>query len=332
MKRVGLVAVAAVLYAFPAFAKTPEELARKLSDPKAADAALDALVAMGKEAVPSLQGEALEGKDLAARGWAIAGLGEIGGEAAGRTLLELQEKGKPELVQAWAAAARINAITEIDRLATMIDLLQRFPSTDRPFKEKVKALVAKDGGKSTEALLRMTTDGRLAPIVTDAVLALGLPRLVDVLGHGKDPIARQQAAAYLGVLAQQQGAAANEIVGGAVIKAYAFDPAMKDVPWAGGPLYVPGIGWDAPHARRITGALVAWDVWCQRNGREEERRKLSINLQSLAPFVGYQPDWQPTSDWLRIWSATVGRDKGMEILESQGLDKDPAWTAKLPAR
>lgn len=332
MTRVGLASIVAVFLAVPALAATPEELARKLRDPKAADAALDELVALGKVAVPSLQGEAIEGKDLAARGWAIAGLGEIGGEAAAKTLLDLQDKGSPELVQAWAAAARIKAIPDLDSLVKMIDLLQRFPATDRPFKEKLKALVVKDGGTSAESLLRMTTDGRLAPVVTDAVLALGMPRLIDVLTHGKDMTARQQAAAYLGVLAQQQGAAANEIVGGAVIKAYAFDPSMKDVPWAGGPLYVPGLSWDAPHAQRVTGALVAWDVWCQRKGRDEERRKIAINLQALAGFAGYQPDWQPTSDWIRIWSARMGRDKGLEILKAQGLEKDPAWLAKLPAK
>lgn len=326
------VVVAMFLVAVPALAKTPEELARRLSDPKAADAALDELVAMGKSAVPSLQGEAVEGKDLAARGWAIAGLGEIGGEAAAKTLLDLQEKGKPELVQSWAAAARINAIGELDSLVSMIDLLQRFPATDRPFKEKLKGLVAKDGGKSAESLLRMTTDARLQPVVTEAVLALGMPKLIDVLTHGKDGTARQQAAAYLGVLGQQQGAAANEIVGAAVVKAYAFDPAMKDVPWAGGPLYVPGIQWDATYAGRVTGALVAWDVWAQRNGREEERRKITINLQALAGFVGMQPDWQLTSDWIRIWSARMGRDKGMEILKAQGLENDAAWLAKLPPK
>lgn len=200
MRRVGSLLMTAAFLAAPAlaFAKSAEELARKLADPKAADAALDELVAMGKDAIPSLQGEALEGKDLAARGWAIAGLGEIGGEAAAKTLLELQDKGTPELVQAWAASARINATTDIDTLAKMIDLLQRFPATDRPFKEKLKGLVAKDGGLSAESLLRMTTDGRLQPVVTDAVLALGMPRLLEVLAHGKDGTARQQAAAYLG--------------------------------------------------------------------------------------------------------------------------------------
>jgi len=107
---------------------------------------------------------------------------------------------------------------------------------------------------------------------------------------------------------------------------------MKDVPWAGGPLYVPGIQWDAAHARRVTAALVAWDVWCQRNGRDDERRKISINLQALARFVGYQPDWQPVSDWLRIWSARAGRDAGLEILKAQGLEKEEAWLSKLPAK
>lgn len=311
-------------------AKTADELVARLSDPKAAPAALDQLIAKKAEAVPALAGEALEGKDLEARGWAIAGLAEIGGADAVRALVRLTEDGKaPALVRTWAAAARVNLAKSLEELRDLAPLAEAFPAVKRPLTLKVTALASstKAGAESLLALAR--GGGPLQQVLAEPILGLGVDPLMEVMTRSKDPDLRQQAAAYLGSLAQRQGKAGNEIVGDAVAKAWRFDPKAKDVPWAGGPLYVPNIGWDRPFAMKLTRNLVAWHVWCGERGRKDEQKKIHHNLNSwsLASVLGYSmPGWgAEDADWLSVWGAVAGKKEVKALLEEQGLANDPKY-------
>ena len=88
---------------------------------------------------------------------------------------------------------------------------------------------------------------------------------------------RFQATAYIGTLVQQ----GNKKVGAAVAKAYEFDADAKNAPWHGGPLYVPGIQWQKEDATALVGNLIAWHLWCDRNGKTSEQQQIYNNLRSV---------------------------------------------------
>lgn len=334
---IGMTLLALMVAPAAASAKTVAELAAKLSDPKGAQAALDELITKKQEAVPALIGEAMEAKDIEARGWAIAGLAEIGGDAADKALVKLTDDTKhPMLVRTWAAAARINMAKSLDEIAALASLSQTFPAVQRPLTMKVTSL-ASSGKMGAETLLALAvTNPQLQQILAEPIMNVGIDQLVDVMAHStntKNGDLRQQAAAYLGAVAQRQGKAGNELVGDAVAKVYKFDPAAKDVPWAGGPLYVPNIGWDKQFATKLTRTLVAWHVWCGEKGREADQKKLHHNLNSynLAQLVGYNfPGWgTENADWLPIWGKAVGKKEVQKILEEQGLENNPKYKKVL---
>ena len=329
MRRTITITMSALLLVAPAAAHakpTNAELAAKLSDPHHATEALAQLVARKGDAVPALVGEALEGKDLEARGWAIAGLAEIGGKDAEKALVRLTDDAKaPMLVRTWAAAARINLAQSLDAVAALAPLAQTFPAVQRPLTLRVTALATGKGASAESLLMLAKTNHQFRQLLAEAILAQGVDPLVEVMAGSKDADLRQQAAAYLGALAQRQGAAGNEVVGLAVAKAYAFDTGAKDVPWAGGPLYVPNIGWKKQFAMKLTRNLVAWHVWCGERGRNDEQKKIhhSLNSVSLAAVIGYQvPGWgKEDADWLRVWGTAAGKKEVRRILEEQGLEK-----------
>ena len=318
--------------AAPALAASNADLAAKLSDPKAASDALAKLVAQKEAAVPVLIGEAMEGKDLEARGWAIAGLTEIGGDDAKKTLVKLTDDAKaPALVRTWAAAGRINMAKDLNELKDLAPLAGSYPAVQRPLTLKVQALAAT--GSAESLLVLAQTTPQLAQFLGEAILALGVDPLVDAMAHSKDQNVRQQAAAYLGSLAQRQGKAGNELVGDAVAKVWKFDPKAKDVPWGDGPLYVPNIGWDKQFAMRLTRNLVAWHVWAGEKGRPADQKKIHHNLNSwaLANVLGYQmPGWgKEDADWLLVWGKIAGKKEVKGILEEQGLDGNAKYKKVL---
>ena len=78
-----------------------------MEEKETAGAAIEKLVAMGPQVVPTLRDVALHGQDIGARGWAITGLQQLPGPEADKALLGIQEYGAaPQLVRTWAAAAR----------------------------------------------------------------------------------------------------------------------------------------------------------------------------------------------------------------------------------
>ena len=80
-------------------------LIEDLADGEKATDAVEALVKTGEPAVKHLLGEAIEGRDLATRGWAIVALTEIGGPQVKKAMQTLHGDGKQNmLIRTWAAA------------------------------------------------------------------------------------------------------------------------------------------------------------------------------------------------------------------------------------
>ena len=320
--------------AAPPATPTSRALVQDLAVIEKSGAALEALVARGEPAVPELIGAAVEGSDLTSRGWAIVALTRIGGEAANKTLTKLSEDLKqPPLVRTWATAGRIWLAPDIASIVALTPLTAQMPSLGRPLSKAVEALIAK-GGVDADGLIKLATNNyQLQQQLVEPILALGAPALLNAMAHSKDQNVRQTAAGYVGTIAQRQGKAANETIGLEVIKLYKFDPAAKEVPWAGGPLYVPNIGWDKQMARAIVGGFVSWYLWAELNNQKAEQSKLGHNLNSLglANPLGYQPEFQDKSltKWLEVWKQVAGVDGLQKLLAEQKVDKDPRFSGLL---
>ena len=167
---------------------------------------------------------------------------------------------------------------------------------------------------------------QLQKSLASAILAQGADSLVEAMLTAKNQNVRRQAAAYLGTLAGK----GEDAVPAAVVKAYQFDAKAKDVPWTGGPLFIPGIKWKKDDARALVGHLVAWYLWCELQEKKTHHRALHNNLRSLqlAAAAGYQsPGFQQvdTDRWLTIWGQAVGRAELEKLLKAQAVDTETRY-------
>jgi len=303
------------------------ELIDKLGEPKTAAAAAKILIARGKPVVPDLLGEALEGNNMVLRGWAIVCLSEIGGNDVEKRLTEMyQDKKQSMLVRTWAAAGMVQLAKSSDELLKLATLIPQFPAIGRPIGLRLVAELGKKGNDATaEDLLNVTLRvPQLQKSLAPAILAKGADSLAVALVTAKNQNVRRQAAAYLGALA----AKGEDAVPAVVIKAYKFDPKAKDVPWTGGPLFIPGIQWKKDDAKALVGNLIAWYLWCDRNNKKTHHNALHNNLRSLqlAAAAGYQPSGRAVPDqWLAAWGRAVGKAELEKILKAQGVDKETRY-------
>ena len=109
-----------------------------------------------------------------------------------------------------------------------------------------------------------------------------------------------------------------------VTKALEFDDMAENVPWNGGPLFLPGIAWSKQDAQQLVGQLIRWNLWCDIKNKKNEQKQIHNNIRSLglARAAGYQsPGWNEVdcSAWLQSWGALMGRAEIKEILEQQGV-------------
>lgn len=304
------------------------DLVRQLADPAKVESALAGLVAAGAAAVPHLVGEASEGRDLTARGWAIVCLSRIGGAGVEERLRALHDDAEePPLVRTWAAAARVRLADSTQGILALAQLLPRYPALNRPIGKRLQTLLAR--GRPAEWIEEVLELSAKVPMLsrplTYPILGVGGGTLTRVLVTSSRQSARRQAAAYLATLASTDSTVAR-----AVADAYRFDAGALRVPWHGGALFVPGLDWQRRDARALVGNLIRWHLWCERRGKRAEQNQIHNNIRSLrlAQAAGYQsPGWHPatTEAWLRVWGKVVGKEELAELLREQGVDDDPRY-------
>ena len=329
-------ATASTAFAQPKKKKpTNLELIDQLKDPKKADAAAKALIARGKGVIPDLIGEAVEGNDLAMRGWAIVCLAEIGGKEASDRLIEMQDdKKQPMLVRTWAAAGRVKMATTTKELLQLANLIGQYPSLQRPIGMKLLAKLKTKGKKVTaEELLTMSMRvSQLQQALAPAILNLGADELVGAMRTAKNQQVRRQAAGYLAAIANR----GDEGVPAAVVKAYKFDPKAKNVPWKGGPLFIPGLRWKKKDAQALVSGLLAWYVWTEENLEGNTRRSVqqpiinNLNSIQLGAAAGYGRRFGRGIDsWLTIWGGIVGKAEIEKMLKAQKLHEKERYKSIL---
>ncbi|MFQ5732550.1 MAG: HEAT repeat domain-containing protein, partial [Planctomycetaceae bacterium] len=314
---------------------TTLQLIDQLKDPKKADAAAKLLIARGKSVIPDLIGEAVEGSDLAMRGWAIVCLAEIGGKEASDRLIEMQNDNKqPALVRTWAAAGRVKMANTTKELLELANLIGKYPALQRPIGIKLLARLKTKGKKVTaEELLTMSMRVRqLQQALAPAILNLGPDSLVEAMRTSKNQQVRRQAAGYLAAIANR----GDEGVASAVVKAYKFDPKAKTVPWKGGPLFIPGLRWKKKDAQALVSGLIAWYVWTEENLDAGARRGVqqpiinNLNSIQLGAAAGYGRRFGRSVDtWLTVWGGVVGKAEIVKMLKAQKLEEKARYKRVL---
>lgn len=269
--------------------------------------------------------------DVNQKGWAIVALSEIAGLDVDELLLGIQaDSGESKLVRTWAAAGRIAMCRSLPALLEKSQLIHQFPALGRPISQRMLSQINAKSGNITVADILMTSVQvpQLSQSLAPVILGGGAEPLLEAMTTHADQNVRRQAAAYLGYLFNQ----GDKTVPALVVQAYKFDVSAEKVPWAGGPLFVPGINWDQENARGLLEHLVAWHLWCERHGLPAEQRQIYNNLRSVtllsAAGLGSSIP-SHTMGMLKAWGGLVGRDRLEQLLETQGVAKELLYVQLL---
>ena len=126
----------------------------------------------------------------------------------------------------------------------------------------------------------------------------------------------------------------NDRLQNSVVSALTYTD-QEDMPWAGGALFVPGLQWGESAAVGLTDNFMAWIVFCDRSGLEAEKQQLVNNFRSLALLhpagLNGLRVTTDTAALLRDWGARRGVVEVSNLLEKQGLLKEPRYVAILTA-
>ena len=305
-----------------------------LATPDARDGALASLAAIGDRAVPRLLSEILENDSLIVRGWCSIALVRIDTQQSRLGLAVIEASSAPDLVRTWATAGRIALAEPGGELVSLSEKALTNPALQRPLAARWLTVLAEDGADTVEDVLRAaSTSWPLQQTVLPLVLQRGAEPLLEAMVTSEDQEVRRLAAGSLAALAQQ----GDPEVAHLVLDAYAFQPRAEDVPWSGGPLFVPGLAWGGPEAKELVRELLAWLIWCDRRGRDGDARAIHNNLYGigLANAAGYALPSGGGVD-LDAWILSIGRALGREeirrLLEEQrllGFDRYQGLLAQL---
>ena len=318
-----------------------DALIAKLENSKTASDAIAALrkAAMADETarekiVGSLLKVVKEDESISKRGWAIAALGEIGGQDVDEYLLNVHaDEKQKKIVRTWAAAARVSMTRTVNGLIEKANLIPQFPALGRPIGMRIVEKMSSDQvDVEPEKVLGVSIkvpqlNAALAPMIMN----FGSDKLTSVMISAKDQNIRRTAAGYLAAMAQQ---GEKDKVSKAVLEALKFDANSMAVPWKDGPLFVPGIQWTKDDATDLVANMVRWHLWCDINGKTDEMRQIHNNIRSLslAKAAGYQsPGWRDANvqAWLKAWGAVVGKDGIKTILDEQNVGGNQKYAAVL---
>jgi hypothetical protein len=297
--------------------------ATALGSAAGADAALAAFTAGGASVCPVLRTIALDDGDLSRRGRAIQALATVADPCSEDALLELHRvRSLPMLVRTWAAAGRVSKARSIDELIPLASLVSEFPALQRPVGMRAEALL--DGDVSAGHLVALSIDvSTLASSVLPILRQRPASELAAVmLEDARDPV-RRQAAGYLGSLIREDATRADGVVG-----AYAFKKGAKKPLWSGGALYVPAAGWSQEQARDLYRNLLSWQIFCEEEGLDGEKRQIGNNLRSVGIWrvAGWSQYTTDTSTAVKNYGRDAGAEAHRTLLADHGLEGDSRYS------
>jgi len=261
-------------------------LIKQLANDELAPSAAASLITIGKSAISPLSEVVVSHESMVARGWAVVAVARIGGSKA-KTLLDKWSTNSdlPELVRTWSAAARIEMADNLPELQGLLARTNGQPALKKPWnKQALKVLQESgtlDGGDLTTMLELVNSNRQLASAVAPAIIKQPTKKLAKLMFTSKNNNLRRQAASYLGSKANKEGVGevAPELV---KLYRYSTKRGKKGIFWKGGGLFVPGIQWPRPQARKLMFNLIQWLQYTEGQGMRGESRQLMNNLRSVS--------------------------------------------------
>jgi len=272
-----------------------------------------------------LRDTAMFHESIVARGEAISAIAQHKSPDADRVLADIQSFGNaPELVRTWAAAGRIQRTDSLEELAQLAPEMRSFPAVARPLRLKVTAL---PGGGPYDLLTLSVEVPDLQSALVPLLTAADPADLASAMLSHPSTEARRLAAGLIGGMAQNQDDLPRKVAA-----VYAFEPTASSVPWEGGALYVPGLGWNRDEARTIMGSLIEWHLFCDRMGLTQEQQQIHNNIRSVGLWRQAGMREFPstvTVQLLKQWRQVVGGKQLARILEKQSVRYDPKYAGAL---
>jgi len=156
---IGALAGSAMADETAAIAAGNDDMIAQLENSKTAKGAIESIVAFSKESetnrekmVKDLLNVSKTDESLAKRGWAIAALGEIGGQDVDEYLLNLHaDENQKRVVRTWAAAARVANTRTVNGLIEKANLIQDFPALGRPIGLRIVEKMTSGNAKGSSA-------------------------------------------------------------------------------------------------------------------------------------------------------------------------------------
>lgn len=297
-----------------------ERIIRKLDNPKYTKRAIRYLIKLQKKAVPYLLREAVDGKNIARRGWAIFCLSQIDGNAMHLQKI-YQDVRQAPLVRTWALAAcihKMDSLTELTNINKYV--LRQLPAVKPLLSTRIITLLTDNKNQiPVEMLLDIAQRStELQSTLNNMIMQKKLPELARVMLTAKKQEVRRLAAGYLASMGRKN----NDQVALQILDKLHFNAQATEVPWANGPLFLPLLRWERTTAKPLLKNLVSWFLWCKRQGKEDEQQQISNNISGgrLTQAIGYT-HWSIKNP-LVMWGKVVGRKQLQRLFEEQGVHKE----------
>ena len=279
-----------------------------------------------RDSVTQLRETALHGESLESQGNAVLALvASQDADATGALLSIESQKRAPELVRTWAAAGAVQRANSMAELEALADLLSRYPALERPFRLSATELMG--GNPDPEALLTLSVKSpALRTAFSQTLAKADVSVMMRVLFTHKENEVRRLAAGYL---------AARDDSADSIVKGYRYEAKGSAVPWQGGALYVPSLGWGRSQAKILLGNLTAWHLHCDRHGLTQEKQQVFNNLRSVGIWRQAGSQNRPVNDTVRLlkqYAELVGVEKVAQLLEAQGVRHNPKYAGVLEAK
>lgn len=302
-------------------APSVDELLEDVVDKTSREAAIDELRELGEAGVDALADVAASDEQMTRRGWAVICLSEIGGEVATKRLQYLAGDGsQPLLVRTWCAAALYQQADTVAELIKSANGAMPLSATalHRPFQMRLAELLTDEDETDLASLLQLSSAYPfLNATLVPAARKHGTDAIIEEMLSGSNNQIRSQAAAVLGAIGGTDKD--HAWLAAKMVAALKFDADGEQVPWHGGPLFLPGLTWNKKNADEAMEQLLTWWLWCERKGLQNDGNIIANNLWVFTQSLGMTHHGQALNPWLVDWARKHGSKRLRQKLELTGV-------------
>lgn len=334
---------------------TISEWIDQLDDPEHSKKALEQLRTKGRAAFPYLIARYKnEDAPPAERGYCLTLLTERPDRSTRDATWQVATSTSSQLVQLWSQAALVNYTESPDELLSLFDadyakkhgdpdhsgqVIPLSPELQRPIALRLKDWETELGLEMRLRFLgladRAGQAGNVSPsiraVVSPALREATADELVGLMFSSDSQDVRRLSAGVLAGFQEEK----RKAVFAAVMERLQVDAQAKDVPWAGGALFLPQFSqMNKSEATELITGLTRWSVWTDLHKTPEDQvRPLENNLRSYNLWTaagGGNLNWRNATggkEWLQAFGKLRGADAVAALLSEQKVPRDSAYWA-----